>query len=110
MQDGTELTLRPLAIKPLRKLMKMWEENTNPSEEQKEEDAESLLDFFSRISFECLKNLKATKDKFKDLDDFEMEADPESISRIIKVCMGIDLEAAPKAVETLTRAEEDGAN
>lgn len=112
LQDGTELTLRPLAIKPLRKVMKAWDDKMDPDNQPEEgaaEDEETFLDFLCGISFQCLQSLKATRGVFKTQDDFEDEVDSESIYRIIKVCLGIDLEALPKAMrEAQTAAEESG--
>ena len=98
LQDGTQLNLRPLPIKPLRRVMAVW---NNTLEEARKENGEDrdMLDVFSEMGFMALQGLKETADVYESQEDFEDAVDQESLLRIIKVCAGLDFESAPKAAE-----------
>lgn len=106
LADGTEVTLRPLPLKPLRRVMDTW----NAALKAEGDEERETLDVLAEMGYLCLSGLKDTKDKFDSQEDFEEVVDQETLLRIIKVCAGIDLEVDPKeiAAATMETKEEVG--
>lgn len=82
LQDGNEVTLKPLNIKNLRKFMKKWKE----IEGLKDED--ETVDFLIEVAQLCLSSLYK---EYEDLDKFEEAVDVPTVHKIIEVCGGIKL-------------------
>lgn len=80
-----EVTLAPLKIKKLREFMEAMGKGENA---KKDSDYIDVISGAAALAFEaCAKELP---DGF----DFEDEADMEDIKQILRVCGGIDLDAA----------------
>lgn len=93
LQDGEEVTLKPLNIKNLRKFMKKWKELG----EVKEED--DVVDFIIDAGKICLTSLYP---EYDDDEKYEEAVDIPTVHKIIEICAGIklndpELEAAARA-------------
>ncbi|AYB71081.1 tail assembly chaperone [Streptomyces phage Yaboi] len=98
LQDGTEVTLKPLNIKNLRKFMKKWK---GLSEIKVEEsgDSDELVDFIIDAAQICLASLYPD---YANKAKYEEAVDIPTVHKIIEVCAGIklndpELEAAARA-------------
>lgn len=83
LQDGTEVTLRPLNIKQLRKFMAVIEKMSETKSEL--EGFDVMLD----AAAVCLE--KAAPDLVKDRDALEEALDIPTINKILEVCGGVNL-------------------
>lgn len=113
LQDGTTVTLRPLPIARLRKFMKAWEQFLADKIESEEEAQDRLL----ALTLICLGSQGSQYAYDKTTNDEDEEVgyekayevfDMPTIMRVIKVCSGIDLDAAPKAPMGNLTEEETG--
>lgn len=105
LQDGTEVKIKPLDLKRLRRVMKMWDLVTNPAPEAKDGDSESepkekevvegvtsdssILDFLAAASKVCLE--KEAPELVKDDDKFEEALDLPTMWKLMNVCAGITM-------------------
>lgn len=114
LQDGSEVELRPLTVGKKRKFMRAWTEHVSSineeikqaTEKASEEGAESFeldeaglsdkqYDAYIKLCGMCLDtDLKGEKTTKQFNDYLEDVLDDPTIFKIIKVCGGIDLEAA----------------
>lgn len=88
LQDGSDVTLKPLPIAGLRVFMKMFEEFS------KAEDEEQGLDVLSKCAAYCLSRAKPEywdKEKKAVTEAWEEAADLPTVYKIIEVCGGIKL-------------------
>lgn len=113
LQDGTDVTLRPLAIGPLRKFMNAWslfkdvDENSN-------EDA--MYDIFVQCAGIALSKELASKVENRVTADgvlteeyqnyLEEVLDMDTIYRVLDVCGGLKLND-PKLLEAALRAAQE---
>lgn len=95
LQDGTEVTLRPLPIKPLRKFMvKLGKLGT--SEDGKPLSEDESLDQLFDLALVCLERNKATA--HFDREQLEDILDLPTIYKVIEICGGVKLND-PKLLE-----------
>lgn len=100
LQDGTEVSVKPLDLKRLRRVMKMWDLVTNPAPAVKEGDkapepeefegvssSSSILDFLAAASKVCLE--KEAPKLVADDDKFEEALDLPTMWKLMNVCAGI---------------------
>lgn len=93
LQDGTIITLRPLPIKPLRRVMAEWKKmQDEEAMKETEEHPDPATDVLVNMGMICLENKKGAEEISIDKDAFEDVVDTNTLFRIIKVCSGIDLE------------------
>lgn len=100
LQDGTELTLKPLPIRQLKKFMKQL--GSLPATKTEEESIDQLVE----LAWTCLEKNKALVDR-KIEDDLEDALDVPTLYKIIDVCGGVKLND-PKLMElaaTMMEAE-----
>lgn len=103
LQDGTEVKIKPLDLKRLRRVMKMWDLVTSPTPEVKEgekapEKVEiegvtsdtSILDFLAAASKICLE--KEAPKLVADDDKFEEALDLPTMWKLMNVCAGITVQ------------------
>jgi hypothetical protein len=95
LQDGTALTLRPLAIKQMRLFMKKLETLGQPPAEG-EEETDGMDQIVDLVKICLEKNKGAAKIK-----DYEDVLDLPTAYKIIEVCTGVNL-ADPKLMELAT--------
>lgn len=116
LQDGTEVTLRPLPIAPLRRFMKAW---AKFSEVEDEDDGFNVFINCAGIALERnykgkFDSLKASKDEQESGEFLSAEykeyleetLDLETIYKILEITGGLKLSALndPKVQETLAAA------
>ena len=97
LQDGTEVQVRPLDLKRLRKVMKVIEDMNKVVKEDGEEKSdgpisdndEDNLSFLIEATKVCLE--KQLPDLVKDDDAFEEALDIPTIWKILEVAAGISL-------------------
>lgn len=90
LQDGTEVKVRPLDLKRLRKVMKVIEDmNAATGDEPVNEEDEDNLAFLIEATKICLE--KQVPDLVKDDDKFEEALDIPTIWKILEVAAGISL-------------------
>lgn len=82
LQDGTEVTLKPLNIKNLRRFMKKFKE----IDKLKEDDA--VVDFLIEVGQLCLSSLYK---EYEDTEKFEDAVDMPTVHKIIEICGGVKL-------------------
>ena len=93
LQDGTSVEIRPLNIKNLRKFMEV----TKKFEKVKDEnEGLSLLIEASQIAL-----LAVDEEKFSDLDYLEEVLDMDTISQIMKISGGVDINADPNLADAM---------
>lgn len=121
LQDGTELTLRPLPIAPLRKFMDAWKHIDGIEEEEEGWDifvncAGIALQRHFKGKFDNMNSTPAEVKKGKYLSDeyknyLEEVLDQDTILEIMEVCGGLNLRD-PKVTEAVERAilNGDGTN
>ena len=84
LQDGTEVELKPLTIKQLRKFMEVIQKTTEA--ETEDQTLDILIDACA-VALE-----KQIPDLTKDRDTFEDVLDVPTINRILEVCGGIKMD------------------
>lgn len=94
LQDGTEVQVRPLDLKRLRKVMKVIEDMNSATGDEKSdnplsEDDEDNLSFLIEATKICLE--KQVPDLVKDDDKFEEALDIPTIWKILEVAAGISM-------------------
>jgi hypothetical protein len=90
LQDGTEVLVRPLDLKRLRKVMKVIEEmNAETDGDAVNEDDGDNLTFLIRATKICLE--KQLPELVKDEDKFEEALDVPTIWKILEVSAGISM-------------------
>lgn len=82
LQDGKEVTLKPLNIKNLRKFMTKFKE----IDKIKEDD--QIVDFLIEVGQLCL---AAFYKEYEDTDKFEDAVDMPTVHKIIEICGGVKL-------------------
>lgn len=82
LQDGKEVTLKPLNIKNLRKFMKKFKELDNLKED------DQVVDFLIEVGQLCLSSLYK---EYEDSDKFEDAVDMPTVHKIIEICGGVKL-------------------
>lgn len=82
LQDGTEVTLKPLNIKNLRKFMKKFKE----IDKLKEDD--EVVDFLIEVGQLCLASLYK---EYEDTEKYEDAVDMPTVHKIIEICGGVKL-------------------
>jgi hypothetical protein len=82
LQDGTEVTLKPLNIKNLRKFMKKFKEI------EKLKDDDQVVDFLIEVGQLCLSSLYK---EYEDTEKFEDAVDMPTVHKIIEICGGVKL-------------------
>lgn len=97
LQDGKEITLRPLVIARLKKAMAYVESPTEDSSE-----ANDGLDFLINLTRICLGG------QIDDDYDLEESLDTDTAKRIIKVSTGIDLDDQNLMVAAAAAAAQNG--
>ena len=102
LQDDTEITLKPLPIKQLKKFMK--ELSNLPVTKTEEESLDQLMG----LAWLCLEKNKAVKGRAIE-DDLDEALDLPTIYKIIDVCGGVKLND-PKLMELANKmlTEETG--
>lgn len=96
LQDGTEVTLRPLPIKQLRKFM------TELSDLGDAETEDESLDQLLGLAVTCLEKNVAVAGR----DDLEDVLDLPTIYKVIEVCGGVKLND-PKLLELATQMVQE---
>lgn len=86
LQDGTEVTVRPLDLKRLRKVMKVIEEMNAATVAESDTDTLDFLIAATRISLE-----KQLPDLVKDEDKFEEAMDLPTMWKILEVAAGVSM-------------------
>lgn len=99
--DGTEVVLKPLAIRPLRKFMRIWNEflvtirdnGQKPEDEQLSESEVSDLQFdtFTDMCMLCLSVLRKDRDEDEFRAYIEDTLDEQTIYRVLDKCGGLKL-------------------
>jgi hypothetical protein len=103
LQDGKEVSLRPLNIKNLRKFMVKFKELENLKND------DDVIEFLVETAHLCLSSLYP---EYSDVETFEDAVDMPTVHKIIEVCGGVKLNdpeliaAAAAAVAT----EQAGTN
>ncbi len=87
LSDGSNVTLRPLPIKQLKKFMVIIDEMKDPANEEKTE-AEAM-DVFIRAAIVCLEGMKSPLAENR--DQFEEIIDTPTMMKILEVCGGLSL-------------------
>lgn len=82
LQDGNEVTLKPLNIKNLRKFMKKFKE----IDKLKEDD--EVVDFLIEVGQLCLASLYK---EYEDSEKYEDAVDMPTVHKIIEICGGVKL-------------------
>lgn len=82
LQDGKEVTLKPLNIKNLRKFMKKFKELDNLKED------DQVVDFLIEVGQLCLSSLYK---EYEDSEKFEDAVDMPTVHKIIEICGGVKL-------------------
>ncbi len=82
LQDGNEVTLKPLNIKGLRKFMKKFKEI------DKLKDDDQVVDFLIDVGQLCLSSLHP---EYADTDKYEDAVDMPTVHKIIEICGGVKL-------------------
>ncbi|QNN98304.1 hypothetical protein SEA_LILMARTIN_54 [Streptomyces phage LilMartin] len=82
LQDGNEVTLKPLNIKGLRKFMKKFKELENLK------DDDQVVDFLIEVGQLCLASLHP---EYSDTDKYEDAVDMPTVHKIIEICGGVKL-------------------
>jgi hypothetical protein len=104
LQDGTELELRPLPIKQMKKFMKELSNLGNAPEPAEGEEEKTGIDQIVDLTIICLEKNKGAKD----IEDYEDVLDLPTAYKIIEICTGVNL-ADPKLMEAaMTAAESAG--
>jgi hypothetical protein len=85
LADGSNLTLRPLPIKQLKKFMEVIR-SIDVKENATEDDA---MDVFIQAAMICLEAFKP--DLSKDIDKFESVIEVPTMMKILEVCGGLKL-------------------
>jgi hypothetical protein len=85
LADGSNLTLRPLPIKQLRKFM----ETIKAMETTEDGDEEAAMDIFIKAAMICLEAFKP--ELSKDRDKFEEVIEIPTMMKILEVCGGLKL-------------------
>jgi hypothetical protein len=86
LQDGTEVTIRPLDLKRLRKVMKVIEEMNAATMAENDADTLEFLIRAAKISLE-----KQIPDLVADEDKFEEALDLPTIWKILEISAGISM-------------------
>jgi hypothetical protein len=84
LQNGKEVTLKPLNIKNLRKFMKKFKE----LDTFKDGDDDKVVDFLIEVGQLCLASLYK---EYEDTDKFEDAVDMPTVHKIIEICGGVKL-------------------
>jgi hypothetical protein len=91
LQDGTEVTLKPLNIKGVKVFQRQLREYNDYLEgirtQQGEPDEEKTIDMFTEMTKTCLRT--QLPDLVADEDAFEEALDIETIFKVLEVCAGI---------------------
>ena len=116
LQDGTEVTLRPLPIGPLRRFLKAWAKFADAKDEDEgfdvyincsgialEKDFEEVFDT-TKPSEADKKKGEVVSPEYKEHLENILELD--TIFRILDTCGGIQLRLDPKALEEVQTALE----
>lgn len=82
LQDGVEVTLKPLNIKGLRKFMKKFKELDGLKED------DQVVDFLIEVGQLCLASLYP---EYADTDKYEDAVDMPTVHKIIEICGGVKL-------------------
>lgn len=82
LQDGKEVTLKPLNIKNLRRFMTKFKE----IDKIKEDD--QIVDFLIEVGQLCLSSLYK---EYEDTEKFEDAVDMPTVHKIIEICGGVKL-------------------
>lgn len=96
LQDGTEVSLKPLNIRNLRKFMTKFKELDNLKTD------DEVVDFLIEVGQLCLASLYK---EYEDTEKFEDAVDMPTVHKIIEICGGVKLNdpelmaAAAAAVE-----------
>ena len=85
LSDGSNLTLRPLPIKQLKKFMEVIR-SIDVKEDATEDDA---MDVFIQAAMICLETFKP--ELSKDIDKFESVVEVPTMMKILEVCGGLKL-------------------
>lgn len=113
-EDETEVVLRPLVIKQLKKFMSEWKRIENEVKAAAEdENAEPVedSDIIVRLTMTCLeRQLRKKFSTEKQYKDFlEDSCDMDTMHEIIRQCTGVSFgEPDPKLLAMLEEAKEDG--
>jgi hypothetical protein len=90
LQDGTEVRVRPLDLKRLRKVMKVIEEmNEETAVDSEDSEEGDNLAFLIKATKICLE--KQLPDLVKDNEKFEETLDVPTIWKILEVSAGISM-------------------
>jgi hypothetical protein len=84
LQDGTEVTLKPLNIKNLRRFMKKFKEIDG----FKGDDDDAVVDFLIEVGQLCLASLYK---EYEDTEKYEDAVDMPTVHKIIEICGGVKL-------------------
>lgn len=93
LQDGTTVEIRPLNIKNLRKFMDVTKKF------EKVKDEEQGLDLLIEASQIAL--MAVDEEKFANTEYLEEVLDMDSISQIMKISGGVDINADPNLVDAM---------
>jgi hypothetical protein len=120
LQDGTEVTLRPLPIAALRRFFDAWAKASETDEEQESftvfvNCAGVALEKHFKEKFDSTRPTEAQSKKGEFLSEeykkyLEGVLDLETIYKILDVCGGLKLNIDPKAIQEAMREEAPGEN
>lgn len=96
LQDGVEVTLKPLNIKGLRKFMKKFKELDGLKED------DQVVDFLIEVGQLCLSSIYP---EYADTDKYEDAVDMPTVHKIIEICGGVKLND-PELLAAATAALE----
>jgi hypothetical protein len=82
LQDGKEVTLKPLNIKNLRRFMKKFKEIDSIK------DDDQIVDFLIEVGQLCLASLYK---EYEDTEKYEDAVDMPTVHKIIEICGGVKL-------------------
>lgn len=99
--DGTDVTLKPLAISPLRKFHRIWNEflsdvreNADKPKEEQLSDADmgdKQWDVFTEMCILCLEDLRKDRTEEQFRKYIENTLDEQTIYRVLDKCGGLKL-------------------
>jgi hypothetical protein len=101
LQDGTEVTLKPLNIKNLRKFMKKFKEIDNLKED------DEVVDFLIEVGQLCLASLYK---EYEDTEKYEDAVDMPTVHKIIEICGGVKLNDPELMAAAAAVMEQGGKN
>lgn len=120
LQDGTDVTLKPLPIVQLRRFMSLWKEVRNLPGDTEDEKEEYVFTIYINCCGVSLENFFKSEEKFTELrgkgkdplskeyrEYLESVLDLETIFTILDVCGGLNLTDPKLAAAALAAAQDN---